>query len=92
MQLARRDLLNINDFTEGVRLHAQKLPKKPENKYISSLSDYQKIIDYLRSIMEYKKSVMPYLIYLMLKTGLRVGEALALTWKEVDFSNKNPNC
>lgn len=28
---------------------------------------------------------MPYLIYLMLKTGLRVGEALALTWKEVDF-------
>lgn len=27
VQLARRDLLNINDFTEGVRLHAQKLPK-----------------------------------------------------------------
>lgn len=88
VQLARRDLLNINDFTEGVRLHAQKLPKKPEDKYISSLSDYQKIIDYLMSIMEYKKSVMTYLIYLMLKTGLRVGEALALTWKEVDFSNK----
>ena len=88
VQLAKRDLLNINDFTEGVRLHAQKLPKNPDDKYISSLSDYQKIIDYLRSIMEYKKSVMPYLIYLMLKTGLRVGEALALTWKEVDFSNK----
>ncbi|MDP0919174.1 hypothetical protein Q6272_29415, partial [Klebsiella pneumoniae] len=52
VQLARRDLLNINDFTEGVRLHAQKLPKNPEDKYISSLSDYQKIIDYLRSIME----------------------------------------
>ncbi|MFX3958251.1 site-specific integrase, partial [Streptococcus suis] len=38
VQLARRDLLNINDFTEGVRLHAQKLPKNPEDKYISSLS------------------------------------------------------
>lgn len=27
VQLARRDLLNINDFTEGVRLHAQNSQK-----------------------------------------------------------------
>lgn len=88
IQLARRDLLNINDFTLGVKLHAQKLPKRPEDKYISSLSDYHKILTYLRSSMDYDKSIMPYLIYIMFKTGLRVGEALALTWEEIDFSRK----
>jgi integrase len=88
VQLARRDLLNINDFTEGVKLHAQKPQKNPEDKYISSLSDYQKIIDYLRTVMDYNKSIMPYLIYTLFKTGLRVGEALALTWNEIDFTNK----
>lgn len=53
IQLARRDLLNINDFTLGVKLHAQNLPKRPEDKYISSLSDYHKILTYLISSMDY---------------------------------------
>ncbi|WP_251712938.1 site-specific integrase [Lactococcus ileimucosae] len=91
IQLARRDLLNINDFTSGVKLHAQKVPKKPEDKYITSLSDYQNILIYLKSIMNYQKSIMPYLIFTMFKTGLRVGEALALTWNEIDFDKKTIN-
>lgn len=85
IQLARRDLLNINDFTLGVKLNAQDTSKKSEDKYISSLSDYKKIIIHLKSRMDYEKSIMPYLIFIMFKTGLRVGEALALTWEEVDF-------
>lgn len=85
VQLARRDLLNINDFTLGVKLNAQNTSKKIEDKYISSLSDYKKILTYLKSIMNYEKSIMPYLIFTMFKTGLRVGEALALTWEEIDF-------
>lgn len=28
---------------------------------------------------------MPYLIFILFKTGLRVGEALALTWEDIDF-------
>lgn len=85
VQLARRDLLNINDFTLGVKLNAQNTSKKIEDKYISSLSDYKKILTYLKSIMSYEQSIMPYLIFTMFKTGLRVGEALALTWEEIDF-------
>ncbi|WP_270744388.1 site-specific integrase [Lactococcus lactis] len=88
IQLARRDFLNIPDFTEGVKLHAQILPKNINDKFISSLSDYKNILQYLKSQMDYHESVMPYLIFLLFKTGLRVGEALALTWNEIDFEKR----
>jgi len=88
INLAKRDDLNIKDFTKGVKLHAQIEPKKIEEKYISSLADYQKIIDYLKANLDYQQSIMPYLLFTMFKTGLRVGEALALTWADVDFKNK----
>lgn len=86
IQLAKRDDLNINDFTKGIKLHAKIEPKKIEEKYISSLEDYQQIIKYLKSILDYPESIMPYLIFILFKTGLRVGEALALTWEDIDFT------
>ncbi|MFD2254821.1 site-specific integrase [Lactococcus formosensis subsp. bovis] len=88
INLAKRDELNINDFTRGIKLHAQIEPKKIEEKYISSLADYQKIINFLKNNLVYQDSIMPYLLFIMFKTGLRVGEALALTWEDIDFKNK----
>ncbi|WP_349652029.1 site-specific integrase [Lactococcus lactis] len=88
IQLARRDFLNITDFSEGVKLHAQRLPKNINDKFITSLSDYKNILHYLKSEMNYHESIMPYLIFLLFKTGLRVGEALALTWNEINFEKR----
>ncbi|KSU22616.1 site-specific integrase [Lactococcus lactis] len=88
IQLARRDFLNISDFTEGIKLHAQVPPKNIDDKFISSLSDYKKILSYLKLQMDYHESIMPYLIFILFKTGLRVGEALALTWNEINFEKQ----
>lgn len=58
------------------------------DKFITSLTDYKNILQYLKSQMNYHKSIMPYLIFLLFKTGLRVGEALALTWNEINFEKR----
>lgn len=86
--LAKRDLITINDFTLGVKINAQKHAKKPNEKFIDSISDYKNILSYLISIMNYPESIMPYFFYVQLKTGFRVGEVLALTWNDIDYQKK----
>ena len=34
---------------------------------------------------DYQRSIVPYIVYFLLKTGMRFGELVALTWNEVDF-------
>ena len=38
--------------------------------------------------MDYRRSVVPYVIYLLFKTGMRFGELIALTWEDVIFEEK----
>ena len=38
--------------------------------------------------MDYRRSVVPYVIYLLFKTGMRFGELIALTWEDVNFEEK----
>ncbi|MGN7311547.1 tyrosine-type recombinase/integrase [Alkalicoccobacillus gibsonii] len=85
--LARKDSVLIQDFTLGVKLNAQKQVKQVNEKYIDSLSDYQAILSYLKEKMNYPDSVIPYFLYVQLKSGLRVGEVMALTFNEIDFEN-----
>ncbi|MDK1733318.1 site-specific integrase [Dellaglioa algida] len=85
---AKKDFITLNDFTLGVKLNAKMKPKPANEKFIESISDYQKILSYLKQQMNYPESIMPYFFYIQLKTGFRVGEVLALTWKEIDFENK----
>lgn len=86
--LAKKDLITINDFTLGVKINAQKQAKQPNEKFIESLSDYQKLLSYLKKNMNYPESIIPYFFYIQLKTGFRVGEVLALTWNEIDYEKK----
>ena len=82
---AIRDKLYMDDFTVGYKRNAGKQPKKAEDKYIESIEDYKKILDYLANHLDYKISVIPYFYYLMFKTGLRLSETLAVNWEDINF-------
>lgn len=51
-------------------------------------ADYIRLLSYLRSIADYKTSVVPYLLYIQLKTGLRFGEVFGLTWDCIKWQSK----
>ncbi|MDV5987576.1 site-specific integrase [Streptococcus canis] len=85
IQLAMRDGVLINDFTVGVEITGKQYVKETEDKYLHSISDYKKVVNYLEKNLDYSNSVILYLLLLLFKTGLRVGEALALTWEDIDF-------
>lgn len=77
---AKRDKLNIEDFTEGVILSGRLPKKRRDEKYIHSFEDYQKLVTYLESNLDLITSIVPYLLLIQLKTGLRAGEVAGLTW------------
>lgn len=77
---AKRDKLNIEDFTEGVILSGRPPKKRKEDKYIHSLQDYQKLVSYLEENLDLSTSIIPHLLLIQLKTGLRAGEVAGLTW------------
>ena len=77
---AKRYKLNIDDFTEGVILSGRPPQKKKDEKYIHSFADYQKLVTYLSKNLDLSISVIPYLLIIQLKTGLRAGEVAGLTW------------
>ncbi|HGO5511957.1 TPA: tyrosine-type recombinase/integrase [Streptococcus suis subsp. hashimotonensis] len=77
---AKRDKLNIEDFTEGVILSGRPPKKRKEDKYIHSFKDYQKLVSYLEENLDMTSSIIPHLLLIQLKTGLRAGEVAGLTW------------
>ena len=77
---AKRDKLNIEDFTEGVILSGRPPKKRRDEKYIHSFDDYQKLVTYLENNLDLTTSIVPYLLLIQLKTGMRAGEVAGLTW------------
>ncbi|HEM6270985.1 TPA: site-specific integrase [Streptococcus suis] len=77
---AKRDKLNIEDFTEGVILSGRPPKKRKEDKYIHSFKDYQKLVSYLEENLDISTSIIPHLLLIQLKTELRAGEVAGLTW------------
>ena len=77
---AKRDKLNIEDFTEGAILSGRLPKKRRDEKYIHSFDDYQKLVTYLENNLDLTISIVPYLLLIQLKTGLRAGEVAGLTW------------
>lgn len=77
---AKRDKLNIEDFTEGVILSGRPPKKRKEDKYIHSFKEYQKLVSYLEENLDMTSSIVPHLLLIQLKTGLRAGEVAGLTW------------
>ncbi|MGI0411787.1 tyrosine-type recombinase/integrase [Streptococcus pneumoniae] len=84
IQMAIADKVIIEDFTAYVELFSSKSGQKVEEKYLHSESDYQKVLVYLKNKFDYQKSIVPYVIYFLFKTGMRFSELIALTWDEVD--------
>lgn len=77
---AKRDKINIHDFAEGVILSGRPSPKGKKDRYIHSLKDYARLAVYLEEQLDYRKSVVPFQLYVQLKTGLRAGEVSGLSW------------
>ncbi|MEW4354972.1 site-specific integrase [Streptococcus pneumoniae] len=77
---AQRDKLNIDNFTEGVILSGRPPKKRKDEKYIHSFEDYQKLVNYLETNLDSTVSIIPHLLLIQLKTGLRAGEVAGLTW------------
>ena len=77
---AKRDKLNIEDFTEGVIISGRPPKKRRDEKYIHSFQDYQKLVTYLEQNLDLATSIVPYLLLIQLKTGMRAGEVAGLTW------------
>lgn len=85
IHLAKRDGVLLDDFTEGIVISGKKYLKETEDKYLHSIADYDKVTSYLESQLSYSSGVIYYLLLVLFRTGLRVGEALALTWEDIDF-------
>ncbi|MGV3163411.1 tyrosine-type recombinase/integrase [Streptococcus hyovaginalis] len=77
---AKRDKMNIDDFTLGAIITGLNNSKKVSDKYIASTADYKKLLYELERKVDYNKSVTDYFIYIQMKTGFRFGEVAGLTW------------
>lgn len=88
IQMAIADKVIIEDLTAYVELFSSKSGQKVEEKYLHAESDYQKVLVYLKNKFDYQKSIVPYVIYFLFKTGMRFSELIALTWDEVDELNE----
>ena len=87
LQMAIADKVMIEDFTQNVELFSTAKSQDADSKYLHSEKDYLELINAVRDKFDYKKSIVPYIIYFLLKTGMRYGELIALTWEDIDFEN-----
>lgn len=85
LQMAIADKLLVEDFTTYVELYSNKEGQNVEDKYLHSEEDYVKILNYLRENFDYRKIIIPYILFVLFKTGMRYGELIALTWSDVNL-------
>lgn len=89
IDFALADKKKIDDsFLKSIKLISQKESKHPDLKFLHSREDYERLMEYLLYILDYRKSVVPHIIYFQFAVGLRPAEALALKWEDVDFENQ----
>lgn len=87
IQFALADKIFIEDFTKNVEVFSKVSKQSADDKFLHSLKDYERVINYLQSKFDYKKSIVSFIEYFLFKTGLRYGELVALKWEDVDFKN-----
>ena len=85
ISMAIADKVLIDDFTANVELYSTKVAQNVEDKYLQSEADYNAVIEFITQKFDYHKSVVPYVIYFLFRTGMRYAELIALTWKDIDF-------
>lgn len=65
-----------------------KLRGKNKIKYLND-TQLKKFLDYLDSLEQTDKNIFSITLYkILLDTGLRIGEALALNWSDIDYDNQ----
>lgn len=72
----------------NIKLNSKKNPRDIETKFLKSRADYDSVIEYLLLFMDYRKTVVDFIIYILFKVGLRPAEAICLTWDNIDFKNQ----
>lgn len=89
VEFAKADKIAVDDrFLLNIRLNSKRFSKPVEKKYLRSRADYDRVIEYLLIEMDYRRTVLHFVIYLIFACGLRPAEALALTWPDFDFDNQ----
>ncbi len=86
ISMAIADKVLIDDFTVNVELYSTKVTQNIEDKYLQSEADYNAVIEFITQKLDYRKSVISYVIYFLFRTGMRYAELIALTWDDIDFS------
>ena len=88
IQMAIADKVLIDDFTQHVELFSSKEQQMTEEKYLHTEKDYLDLLLAVKRKFDYQRSIVPYIVYFLLKTGMRFGELIALTWEDVEFDEK----
>jgi len=73
------DKIVLDDFTSNVERFAGKETQKNEEKYIHSVEDYHRLVNYLEEKLDYETTVIYHVLYIIAKTGMRYGEASDIT-------------
>ncbi|EGU68956.1 integrase/recombinase, phage associated protein [Streptococcus australis] len=79
IQMAIADKVLIDDFTQHVELFSSKEQQMTEEKYLHTEKDYLDLLLAVKRKFDYQRSIVPYIVYFLLKTGMRFGELIALT-------------
>lgn len=79
IQLVQSDKIVLDDFTSNVERFAGKETQKNEEKYIHSVEDYHRLVNYLEEKLDYETTVIYHVLYIIAKTGMRYGEASDIT-------------
>lgn len=82
--------ISLLDTNPAISIRAPRPQKRTTKKKIKFFTDGElKVwLEYLDSLPDTPKNVYDTNLYmLLLETGMRIGEALVLTWKDIDFDN-----
>ena len=88
LQMAISDKLMFEDFTANVELHSENSVQKVEEKFLHSETDYTRLMDTLKNRLNFHKTVVPYVLYFLFATGMRFGELIAITWKDINVEER----
>lgn len=81
------NLIRRNPANGAMADVAKRLKENPKERHALTLEQQSSLLSYVYGSRKYKRYAS--LITVLLGTGMRIGEALGLTWNDVDFKN---NC
>ena len=61
IQFALADKIFIEDFTKNVEVFSKVSKQNADDKFLHSLKDYERVINYLQNKFDYKKSIVSYI-------------------------------